>query len=143
MMTTPQNSSDMAIRRALEILAQQMGGSLITGDDDGNGGHGGSGGGGGSSSGSSGGSLGGGAMGSAAQQAANQAGASSGGGATNASSSSLPPELSALMNLMMERMRFQENLFRSVTNQAYRGLPTYARWTGSNGGATGAIGPGV
>jgi hypothetical protein len=95
------------------------------------------------------GAWGGGAMGAAANAAAqnyNSGGAGgSGGGTISAASGSgaIPPELSQILNLMMERMRFQENLFRSVTNQAYQGLPKYAQWTGSNGGASGAIGPGV
>ena len=38
-----------------------------------------------------------------------------------------PPELTELLQLAMERMRAQGPLFSAVTEQAYRGLPAYAR----------------
>ena len=38
-----------------------------------------------------------------------------------------PPELTELLRLAMERMRAQGPLFSAVTEQAYRGLPAYAR----------------
>jgi len=39
----------------------------------------------------------------------------------------MPPELSELLGLSMQRMRDQEPLFQAVTKQALAGLPNYAR----------------
>src|SRR5687767_11362547 len=121
-------NSDDAIRRALQILAGMTGGynRLDTGENPVP---------------PEGGPVtppanpppsGGGAMSQAAQQAAAMAGG--GGSGTSGRNSGvsmgaggLPPQLEALMNMMLMRMQYQEPLFRSVTQQAMSGLPKYAQ----------------
>jgi len=131
MMTpTTSNGSDDAIRRALQILAGMSGGGVQGYPQD------------------IGGSTpsGGGAIGNAASQAGG-GGTTSGGGTSGGGTggASLPPQLEALLNMMLSRMQMQDPLFQSVTNQALWGLPKYAQTLGlgNNGGGGSNIFPGT
>src|SRR5690348_1163176 len=41
--------------------------------------------------------------------------------------SNVPPELQQLLGQQVARNQYQNPLFQAVTNQAFQGLPTYAR----------------
>lgn len=55
------------------------------------------------------------------------------------SNSNVPPELQQLLAQQVARNNYQNPLFQAVTNQAFMGLPTYAR----DGLSLGTLGPAV
>ena len=46
---------------------------------------------------------------------------------SNATTSAVPPALTTLLNMAAQRAQYQNPLFQAVTNQAYAGLPNYAK----------------